>query len=544
MYEPVVATKDGDLGARALVGSHSIMLSWDHDGPAADRADLLGFAIHRTNLTTGRDTWLQGQRRFAADAAAGINIESRRAPFQRFRWGDYGAYPGHRYRYEIHPVRRTDAHLDPPLVLEVTASKPVEDGIGLYSNRGVTASLAYRTKFGEPPQDLAGRKQRDAYAWLTRDIRPALFAFIDRAKAGDELRVAAYEFEDEAIIDRLNRALGRGVAVRLVVHARPGDSQTEDNQPGLALLAQGAEVHARTNVPNISHNKFIVHLSPDAGGALVPVRVWTGSANFTRAALYLQTNLALEAENPALAAGFASYWELLRGNPVAKDARKAINGLVTAVRATMPGGPQLHLSPVSGAELLDVAVDLVRNASSLVLISSPFGLDGRIIEAINTNAQSIVEYGLVNTTSGRMLDLLPFASSRFSWFTTPSWLPELDGQPWDAKPVGQHKIHAKLIVADPYGPVPRVLVGSANFSDESVNRNDENALLFEGNGRVAAIAATEFLRMFDHYKTRAFIAGLEQNPEDVLLAETGDWSRRYYTPCNLKCMERKVFAHS
>jgi phosphatidylserine/phosphatidylglycerophosphate/cardiolipin synthase-like enzyme len=156
----------------------------------------------------------------------------------------------------------------------------------------------------------------------------------------------------------------------------------------------------------------------------------------------------------------------------------------------------------------------------------------------------VVEYGLVNSTQGRMLDLIPFASSRFSWFTTPGWLPELDGQPWDARPIGQHKIHAKLIVADPYGPSPRVLIGSANFSDESVNRNDENALLFEGDARLAAITATEFLRMFDHYKTRAFIAGLEQDPGNALLAETGDWSARYYTPCNLKCMERRVFAGS
>jgi phosphatidylserine/phosphatidylglycerophosphate/cardiolipin synthase-like enzyme len=110
-----------------------------------------------------------------------------------------------------------------------------------------------------------------------------------------------------------------------------------------------------------------------------------------------------------------------------------------------------------------------------------------------------------------------------------------DGRLWDNKPFGQHKIHTKVIVADPLSESSRLLVGSANFSDESVNWNDENAFLIEGDQRASAIVATEFLRMFDHYKTRSFIAGLNAAPDNQYLVGDGSWTVPYYESFRLKC---------
>lgn len=545
MYRHVVHASVGSFTARALVGSRSIMLAWDHVGPAAERADLLGFAIHRFDITTGHDDWLSGQKRFAGQEDLGPNVESRSAPFQRFRWGDYGASPGHQYRYEIHPVRGVPVQLflDPPVVLNLEAAAHLVDGVGVYSNRGVSASLAYRGRFGAPPQDLPEPKRTEAYDWLTRDLKPALLAFVGAAAAGDELRIAIYEFEDHDVRDALVLAIGRGVRVRLIYHARPDTAQAAQNAAEVApLVAAGAEVAARAHVEGLSHNKFVVHLTGSgAAGALVPARVWTGSTNMTRAGFYLQTNLGLVLESPQVAAGFARYWDLLRGDPDKAPAKASVGTLVAEVRSTLPGGPTVYLSPIAGKELLEAAVDLVHGASSLVLISAPFGLDVRVRDAINTNSQDIVEYGLVNSSSAVLVKQLPHADSRFSWFTTPGWLPKWDGRAWDNKPFGQHKVHAKTIVVDPFDAAPRMLVGSANFSDESVNKNDENAFLIDGDQRASAIVATEFLRMFDHYKTRAFIASLDLAPDNQYLASDGSWSIPYYEPARLKCRERLVF---
>ena len=299
MYQHVVSGATGSFTARALIGSRSIMLAWDHTGPASERDDLLGFAVHRFDLTTNQNTWLQGQKRVAGQENLGPNVPSDIAPFQRFRWGDYGAYPGHQYRYEIHPVRGTPAHpnLQPPVTLSLEAAQPLRDRLGIYSNRGVSASLAYRVRFKDPPQDLPEPKRTEAYDWLTRDIKPALLAFIGAAVAGDELRVCIYEFEDDEIRQALLDAVGRQVRLRLIYHARAGDAQTVENAANVVpLAAAGAEVIPRTNVEKISHNKFIVHLvggGSAAGATPIPARVWTGSTNFTRSGLYLQTNLGL-----------------------------------------------------------------------------------------------------------------------------------------------------------------------------------------------------------------------------------------------------------
>ena len=83
MYQHVVSNVSGSFTARALVGSRSIMLAWDHVGPAAERSDLLGFAIHRFDLTAHDDDWLQGQKRFHFQQDLGDNLPSKVAPFQR-----------------------------------------------------------------------------------------------------------------------------------------------------------------------------------------------------------------------------------------------------------------------------------------------------------------------------------------------------------------------------------------------------------------------------------------------------------------------------
>jgi phosphatidylserine/phosphatidylglycerophosphate/cardiolipin synthase-like enzyme len=545
MYTHVVSASKAMFTARALVGSRAAVISWDHVGPETDRHDLLGFAIHRLDETAHRSSWLQGQKRFPGQENLGVNLESRVAPFQRFRWGDYGIYPGHRYLFEIHPVRGlpTQPQLEEPLRLTFEAAPHFADGVGVYSNRGVTASLAYRSKYADPPQDLPEPKRAEAYDWLTRDLKPALKDFIDGANSGDELRVAIYEFEDLDICQAFISAAQRGVAVKVVYHGRAGDAQTQENADILGpLIAAGAEATARTNTEKISHNKFVVHLVGVAGATPVAARLWTGSTNMTRAGFYLQTNLGLVFEAPQLADAFARYWEILRGDPTTAQARAANATLTTAVRASLPSGPRVYLSPVAGRELLLSAIDLVGQAQQLVLISSPFGLDIRVRDAINSNSGDVIEYGLVNSTSKVLVRQIPHAQSRFSWFTTPAWLRQWDGRLWDNQPFGQHKIHTKSIVADPYGENPRLLVGSANFSDESVNWNDENAFLIEGDRRVAAVVATEFLRMFDHYKTRAYISSLDAKPDQQYLAADGSWTIPYYESFRLKCRERLVFS--
>ncbi|HVP08521.1 MAG TPA: phospholipase D-like domain-containing protein, partial [Burkholderiales bacterium] len=76
---------------------------------------------------------------------------------------------------------------------------------------------------------------------------------------------------------------------------------------------------------------------------------------------------------------------------------------------------------------------------------------------------------------------------------------------------GTDFIHNKLLVVDPLGNSPKIVVGSANLSKPSTNENDENMLVLKGPAflREADIYLTEFIRLFDHFNFREW---LNQDP--------------------------------
>lgn len=539
-YQPVVTGKNATMRGTALVGMHSVVLGFDFLGSRAERRNFLGFAIHRTDLTDGEGWWLSGQIRFKRDPGDfGEDVPTNRGPIQKFRWGDYTAKPGHDYRYAVHPVFGTPGALDirAPVVLEITTAVNSSGVTGIHFNRGVTAALAYRRRFGDvPPEKVADGA---AHRWLSRGLEEALLDFIGEAGAGDELKVAIYEFEHEAVIKALKAAKARGVRIRLVYHAKAGDKQTGENWTHVKSLGLPASrISARRNVPNISHNKFIVHLTKNS-----PNRVWTGSTNFTEAGLFLQTNVGLMFRETSIARAFDGYFELLRQDLETKEIQAEIATLLARSRRALPRGRTLYFSPVRGVGLLEAAVDLVSHAKDVIFTSCPFGLDRVIIDALNANKKEVLEYGLVNTTNRKKL-ITVIDRSVNSWYATPAWLKKYDGRLWDAKAYGNHKIHVKSLVVDPWGERPRLLIGSANFSDESVQKNDENALLLEGDGRAAAIVATEFLRMFDHYKFRDYVKRAEKTASERYLAEDGSWTADYFDPSKAKYRDRAVFAGS
>jgi phosphatidylserine/phosphatidylglycerophosphate/cardiolipin synthase-like enzyme len=151
-------------------------------------------------------------------------------------------------------------------------------------------------------------------------------------------------------------------------------------------------------------------------------------------------------------------------------------------------------------------------------------------------------------------------------FFSPNRLKTYMGRKWDAKAFGAHKIHAKSIVVDPWGENPEVLIGSANFSKASCSDNDENAMLITGNKRLSSVIATEFMRMYDHYKSRFYIDRLDDSNKaikkknkqrkaqgrdpiplksmDIHLKSDKSWSRTAFDPgsSSHKFRDRIVFA--
>jgi len=114
-------------------------------------------------------------------------------------------------------------------------------------------------------------------------------------------------------------------------------------------------------------------------------------------------------------------------------------------------------------------------------------------------------------------------------------------------------IHSKFLLHDPLGADPIIVTGSANFSANSTNSNDENMLLIRGETRVADIYFTEFNRLFFHYYFRSVLEDINRRnaalgvtdtgaaqKASLFLDETPGWTAKY-APNSLKTKRVKMF---
>jgi hypothetical protein len=531
-YQPVTRASKGPFSAAALVGVNTAVIGWDVD-PGYDRKKLLGFAIRRTTIDPATKDivssfYLSNYKRFECDTDAGEKVSSLDAPFQKFNWNDYTLDPKYSYRFEIFPMTGEPCKLKSkdPLVLDLRPSEPEQDNLGVYFNRGVTAAMVYLDRFkGVEPSKVADNA---AYIWLSNGLRESLLNFIDSAASGNELHVAIYEFHDSGVAERLKAAKARGVKVDIVYHSPDLEQKTVKESNHIIDHASLRSVATPRTKTTISHNKFVVLIKGGKAKSL-----WTGTSNFSEAGFYLQTNMGMIVKNPATAASYEAYFQVIKGDPASARKKQGFTFAQDLVGQVIGASPQkgtpfgdksgFMFSPVRSQHVVDAAIELIGEAKSAVLLSAPFALDKRIVEALGQNPQDILEYGLVNSTAKKKIEGL---NRFYTLFFTPTKLETYMGRAWDAKAFGSHKIHAKTIVIDPWGPNPAVLLGSANFSEPSCTKNDENAILVRGNKRLAAIVATEFIRMWEHYKSRAFINQINNQTagENKFLKEDGSWS--------------------
>jgi phosphatidylserine/phosphatidylglycerophosphate/cardiolipin synthase-like enzyme len=507
IYQPVVTDQHGGYSGAALVGTYSTIIGWTLDD-ASLRDGLLGFGVRRTDLDPDTEEmlrleWLGGYKRFAeTDEGQPDEVRSLDAPFQRFRWNDYTLKPDRAYLYEVFPMRGAPGALtrtERPLAFKIRPSAEEQDDLGVFVNRGVTAAMAYLSRFKNKKPEEVGPP---AYKWLSRGLKESLLEFIAAARPGESLHVAIYEFFDHEVAGALKDAIDRHVGVKIVHDAKPGKKSTAENEEVIHHF-QLEDHRVKRDKVNISHNKIVIRLADG-----IPREVWTGSANFSENAFNFQTNTALIVRDRNACEHFEAYFQGLAGNPT--KAQSKVNNRIIVDRANAIDGrfaEMTFFSPLKKKEILKTSIDLIASAQSIVMISAPFGVDKTMIQALDANSEDILEYGLVNSAAKKKIENLRRRNTRFF---TPSRLKTYMGGAWDAKAFGAHKIHAKTIVVDPWSNDPKVLIGSANFSKASCSDNDENAMLVTGDKRLAAIIATEFMRMYDHYKSRFYINEIEE----------------------------------
>ena len=546
--------RKGNFHVKAVAGTHVVLLAIKPVLPAAP--DLRGFAISRA-VGGGRPVFLTGLKFFDGTAPnwkVGDVFSSEDQPIQSLFWSDYTASPGTQYRFKIVPRLGIPGNLHDGDSIEIAiTTEPENDGKhGVWFNRGVVASHKFSQEFHNQPltEAMANNVKNGVLldkeaAWLSRGLAEACLAYIDGTKAGEGLRVCAYEFTWEPIIEALKAALARGVDVKIIYHAVPANQKAVDGV-GLPPQSGGQQILFQRTRPPIPHNKYIVKL---VGGK--PKHVWTGSTNFTNTGFLGQTNVGHLVTDDAIAQTYLDYWTELSANPTAK------NGLAESTKLT-PNPPNAiaknsivpFYSPRVADNMLDWYGQRIEDACAMAMITLPFNVAPTILTALDRATRSLrlaileteptkeVEQaemrnkGKLAFSNGAILGKTFVHNARGGAKVAPISQGHLDD--WFieeelARPTNQGHVfflHSKILLIDPLSDDPLICTGSANFSSNSLTSNDENMLLIRGEKRVADIYLTELDRIFKHFYNRDAInriASKGGTPEGLHLDTTSNW---------------------
>ncbi|WP_310570294.1 phospholipase D-like domain-containing protein [Gemmatimonas sp.] len=576
MRSEIARSTSGGFQARGIAGTRAILLAMDCSPKRLQ--GLRGFAIWRE--TKGRPTsgrWLRSFKVFKSvvpdpKPATGKNAprySTEDHPIQSFLWSDYTAAPDTTYLFRIIPKYGTSGSLSDDdadsLKVEVrTEAEEVVDGHGVWFNRGAIASQAFSREFGDvSPAEYVDDVDAPVTKWLSRGLAEACIAFIDGVPKGDELVGCVYEFTYQPVLIAIKAAIKRGVRVQLSYH------ETDVNSSAIATAklprtSKGKQVLFPRTKPKIPHNKFFVHVRK-----AVPHAVWTGSTNITPSGFLGQSNVGHVVEDGHVAQAYYDYFEALSLDPTLAKARDAVVALSPHPPELVASSPlPVVFSPRRTSNMLDWYGNRIEDAAEGVMFTGAFGINARLLPRLTKNrsflrfvmlekrpsaAESaqlrsdrdlVVAYGAeLGKTS--IYKNKKFQKVRIKNFSLDKWFAREEHY---RKQGNIFFIHTKILLIDPLSEDPLVCTGSANYSKNSLESNDENMLLIRGVPRIADIYLTEFDRLFRHFYFRDVANEIEAKGGDATGAFLDErdsgvdvWTKSYFRKGAFKTRRREMF---
>jgi phosphatidylserine/phosphatidylglycerophosphate/cardiolipin synthase-like enzyme len=545
------------LKALAVAGNHVVVLGWDMAEAQMRSLGILGFSISRTRAEDGEVIWLPGMKTFeSVDEVPdpGVPVSSFRHPLQTFQWADYSVSPGKTYTYRVVARHGQPGNLQDGPAVQMTLTTHVTDmgKHAVYFNRGAVASQEYARRFLNQPPDIVGQA---AYDWLSRGLIEGLEAFIAGAGSNCELRGAFFEFKNARIYAALKAAKDRGTSVKIIYD---GDSQLEKNLENLEGSGIKSLTKARTRSGQFAHNKFLV-LSHSGAAA----EVWTGSTNLSENGIFGHSNNAHVVRDSLVAGAYRDYWDILDRDRTLKPTGIDVEQMNAAPPIPWSKETEVIFSPRRSLAALDWYAQLADAADKPLFATFAFGMDKRFVK-VYEKTDGVLRFALMEKKGNgkkfreqaRQIDKLRklknvviSVGNKVETNSFDRWLAEIDRITDEAHVL---YVHTKYMMIDPLGEDPVVIVGSANFSEASTNKNDENMLVIRGNKDVADIYTGEFMRLFSHYSFRESLTfrriGAPTDLKRKFLKEDVSWidgdrpGTGYFVPGGDRALRRAYFS--
>jgi phosphatidylserine/phosphatidylglycerophosphate/cardiolipin synthase-like enzyme len=303
----------------------------------------------------------------------------------------------------------------------------------------------------------------------------------------------------------------------------------------------------------ISHNKFIVLLDNNK-----PAVVWTGGTNFSDGGIFGHSNVAHVVEDKDIAEMYLKYWEQLKEDYDNQEFPPIVEEISSIPPIDLPQGTSVLFSPRTSLDALNYYGDLALTAKDGLFMTFAFGMN-KIFKNVYKNSEAGFRLALLEKKTR------PYRRDKEAEkLADEKEIQDLRNMPENVFAIGNfirtnkfdgwvkerltglnanvNYIHNKFMLIDPLSSNPTVICGSANFSDASTNKNDENMLLVRGNKRVADIYLGEFMRLFSHFSFRESLQWRKANEPPKPLRTDNWWESSFgNTPNSAK---RKYFAQA
>ncbi len=563
-------------------GDHTCLVWLPTDAKAVP--NCRGFTIQRTSpgQKKGQETYLHGAVGFSdTDQLDPANPCS--FPIQRFLWWDYFVKPGDTVQYSVIPVvgpSQSKLSLDTanasPVTPPLTITGQRTPHLSAYFNKGIVAAQWVSKALDNTPSKAAltplvqkpGTPIRNALSGL---LRPEILRLLTTFLTNKGMIFAAlYELNDLELIPALE-AFGKNCNLILA----NGDFKPPANDENATVRAQVKPIVTVTDRmvtgAHFAHNKFVVFC--DAAG--MPQQVLTGSTNWTYSALCTQANNGLIIDDAAVAQDFLDAWnrlkaagnayppQLIQGNSTAKTFQ--VDGCsITPWFAATSAAQDLTFA----RKLIDAAEDgilfLFFNPGNFQQDPNKWTLLQNILERHNPADPNynpkLYMRGVVNQTiAGLTPGAAPAAGAKQSNPqhdpTSPPPVTLINGggasqtiplgqsvlvprniktkfHTWEQELLGLSlvNIHSKVIVIDPFGSHPVLMTGSHNLGYKASTENDDNLVIVEGNGPLAAAYAINIISIYQSYRWNSYVEAHRQDPKVWHgLVDNDSWQGGYLT---------------
>ncbi|SDP47381.1 Phosphatidylserine/phosphatidylglycerophosphate/cardiolipin synthase [Mucilaginibacter sp. OK268] len=535
------------ITVNVVAGTSSVLFSIDMK--QTDTTTLLGFYIRKENNKQPQQAYDVHSIKHFQGASPSPNglYSTEEQPWQSFLWEDYYVSNDGDYLYFFTPVYGQPGNLTygEKIEIPVDISKAKDGKHELHFNRGVAGSQAYAREFGNRrPDEMPPAEKEKALTWLSKGLKEAMIAFIGQANGhGKGLRCCFYEFIFPEVLQALKDAHASGADVKIIYDSRH-EKTKNDKAIETAGIPREMMIRRTADPAFLQHNKYMVLLEDEQ-----PVAVSTGSTNITEKAIFGHCNTLHIVRDPAIAENYLKHWEGLESDPLNEAARANAIAIKQDPKIVSSGTTTLF-SPRPGTKVLKLYSQLIANSQRLVCGMFPFSFNKGIKSAITQDTEHlkyiIIDKKTKNTTlvTNDVDNVIIYGGS----YDEPlyGWAQEVDsGELFYS---GVNFIHNKVILIDPLSDDPIVITGSANFSDNSILRNDENTMVIRGDRDVADSYFTEFARIFNHYASRQDTIKLKPhntatnyNPS-ILETNPANWTASFYKSTALKFKRRDMFS--